>query len=232
MNKKLRVSLAAISILALSPLAVKYAVSLSEESAKKTIPALQYAADLKDKTIMVTDQSIRLTSRVSYKLHAQLRRFWGVDVDWGKGKFLWFGESREEVFLAGIKHNVEGMHRFVVFLEAIHQKDVIQDELDIKIHVLGMQRYTPYTSYEVAIILANPVGAVDAYNNRTLYEGVNVRDFIYDSKGKLSFADELKVTKRHLKRYEEFWVDFMFDHDYFEDTQNNWKKLNYVLNKL
>ena len=202
MNKKLRVSLVAVSLLALSPFAAKLAVSFSSTSINNEIPALQFAAKMKINTLKATDESIKLTSRINYKLYTQLRGIRGTTVDWSNGKFLFWGESREDVFLTEIKNNARGIRSLLNLLAMSRSGKKTQDELDR--YAKFVKRNADYSSYEVAILLSNPLAAIDAFNKHSNYEGVNMREFVYNSKGKMSIFDEIQTTKTHLDRYEEF----------------------------
>lgn len=227
MSRKFRLFVSAVAICALSPIVYKMSYKPEGLLANRD-NTLNKISHIKTETLKVNDASRKAIYRVNYNHYMQMRRSYNYVIDWENENLWHIGLRKEELFLNEINANVKAIEAFsdIVLLE--HQST--KSKKDFQEYLNFYKDYAYGASHEVKVLLSNPNQALEAFNKRKLYEGINPRDYIYDSKGKLSIEEEIKITKEHLNRYKEYWSEFIFDHTFYETPQNR-KKFDYIYNK-
>jgi len=220
MSRGARFAIVVISILALSPLAIKSTMKTEVANLERKKNALEFTSKLRADLLNPSDEKYK-DMKISAHYHSLFRRNSGIVIDWGEGESLGIGESMKDRLAKQIESDSKGISALMVF--ALTAPSAKGDPTNLNEHTYNnssyrigeIRKYAEFASPEVAIMLSNPIEFAIALNSGGTYKGVRPLDYVFNSP-KLTRSENIRKTIKYHKRYREYWLSFMFDDEFFD----------------
>lgn len=220
MGRVARVAVVVLSMIALSPLAIKSLMKTEVANLDRKESALEYVSKMRTDQLHPTDEKYK-SMKISAHYHSLFRRNSGIVIDWNEGRILGFKDSMKERLAKQIVADSEGITSLLVLAVDSHLAKGDPSNLtqhsykNNSVQIGKIRKYAEFASPEVAIMLSNPIESVIALNNGGSYKGVRPSDYVFSTPN-LSRTDNIRKTMKYHERYKEYWLSFIFDDDFFD----------------